>query len=74
MVFIVTKEPSSKVLQIMMLSRLTSECRKRDASCFAIPANLFAVASVRTQNRLQLVGTSGNTGLRCEESPYPLRS
>lgn len=57
-----------------MLSLLTSECRKRDASCFAISATLFAIASVRTQNRLQFVGTSGNTGLRCEESPYPLRS
>ncbi len=74
MVFIVTEEPTSKVLRIMMLSLLMFECRKRDTSCFAIPANLFAVAPVRSQNRQQLAGNLGNTGLRSEDSSYPLRS
>jgi len=79
------EETISQVLRIMMFSQLMSDCRQSDTKRFAIPANLFGTQPVRLQTRQHLVGlcsviqivsdlNSGNTGLRSEESSYPLRS
>lgn len=68
------EETISKVLRIMMFSQLMSDCRQSDTRRFAIPANLFGTQSVRPQTRQHLAGNSGITGLRSEESSYPLRS
>jgi len=67
-------ETTSRVLRIMMFSQLMSDCRQGDTRRFAIPANLFAAQPVRTQIRQRFAGNSGNTGLRSEESSYPMRS
>ena len=79
MAFIVTdqqfqEETISQVLRIMMFSQLMSDCRQSDTKWFAIPANLFGTQPVRPQIRQHFAGNSGNTGLRSEESSYPLRS
>ena len=68
------EETTSQVLRIMMFSQLMSDCRQSDTRRFAIPANLFAAQPVRTQIRQHFAGNPGNTGLRSEESSYPLRS
>ena len=68
------EETTLKVLRIMMFSQLMSDCRQSDTWRFAIPANLFAAQPVRTQIRQHFAGNPGNTGLRSEESSYPLRS
>jgi hypothetical protein len=73
-----------------MLSQRMLDCDQRDNRRFArIPsnaaANFFAARTVRPQLRHQIVGqfsliqiashlTAGSTGLRSEESPYPLRT
>jgi hypothetical protein len=67
-------EPTSRVLRIMMLSRLMSDYKQRDMRRFAISANLLAAQPVRTRIQQHFAGYPGNTGLRSEESSYPLRS
>ena len=78
MLFIVAdqfqEEVTSQVLRIMMLSRLMPECDQSGTRWFAQLANLFAAQPVRSQFRHQFVGNPGSTGLRGEESPYPLRT
>ena len=68
------EETTSKVLRIMMFSLLMSDCRQSDMKWFAIPANVFATQPVRPQIRPQFGSNPGHTGLRSEESTYPLRS
>jgi hypothetical protein len=68
------EETTSQVSRIMMFSLLMSDCRQSDTKWFAIPANLFAAQPVRPQIRQHFAGNSGDTGLRSEESSYPLRS
>ena len=68
------EETTSKVLRIMMFSQLMSDCRQSDTKWFAIPANFFAAQPVRTRIRQHFAGNSGDTGLRSEDSSYPLRS
>jgi hypothetical protein len=72
-------EPTSKVLRIMMLSRLMLDCDQSFTRWFApihsnVAANLFAAQPVRPQLRQQIAGNSGSTGLPGGESPYPLRT
>ena len=73
------EERTLQVSRIMMLSRLMPECDQSGTRWFApIPtngaANLLAAQPVRPQFRQQIAGNSGSTGLRGEESPYPLRT
>ena len=68
------EETISKVLRIMMFSLLMSDCRQSDTKWFAIPANVFAAQPVRPQIQPHFGSNPGHTGLRSEESPYPLRS
>lgn len=68
-----------------MFSQLMSDCRRNGTRRFAKPANQFAAEPVRPQIRQHFAGqysviqkagllNVGNSGLRSEESPYPLRS
>ena len=67
-------ESTSQVLRIMLLLRLMLECSQSDTGWFAKQANLLATQPVRPQFRPQIAGNSGSTGLRSEDSPYPLRT
>jgi hypothetical protein len=67
-------EPTSQVLRIMMLSRLMPDCDQSGTGGCAISARLLAAQPARPQFRHKTAGNSGSTGLRCEESPYPLRT
>ena len=68
------EESTSKVLRIMMLSRLMLDCDQSGTRWFAKSANLFAAQPVRPQFRQLIAGNSGSTGLPSGESPYPLRA
>lgn len=72
-------EPTSKVLRIMMLSRLILDCDQIDTKRFApiqrnAAASLFAAQPVCSLVRQQVVGNSGSTGLSGGESPNPPRT
>ena len=74
-----------RVLRIMILSRLVPECDQSGTRWFAQSANPLAAQPVRPEFRRQIAGlfsaipiasdlNAGSTGLRCGDSPYPLRT
>jgi hypothetical protein len=66
--------PLSQDLRIMTLRRSIRECDQCDTGRSAISAEHLAALSVFLQPGRFIPGDGRNTGLRSEESPYPLRT
>ncbi len=79
MAVLVTNQPfqddaTSRILRIMMFFQRISNCIQSNTTRFAIPANRVAALLVRPQIKQSFACHPGNTGLRSEETSYPLRT